>query len=81
MEATAERLLQAKEFARQAGVTTRTLHLYDRLGLLEPAARTDSGYRLYGEEQLERLEQILALRFVGFRLDHEACMEARRPGR
>jgi DNA-binding transcriptional MerR regulator len=70
MEATTERLLQAKEFARQTGVTVRTLHLYDRLGLLEPAARTESRYRLYGEEQLERLEQILALRFVGFRLEH-----------
>lgn len=69
MEATAERLLQAKDFAEQAGVTVRTLHVYDRLGLLEPAARTESGYRLYGESQLERLEQILALRFVGFRLE------------
>lgn len=69
MEATAERLLHAKEFARQTGVTVRTLHVYDRLGLLEPAARTESGYRLYGEQQLERLEQILALRFVGFRLE------------
>jgi DNA-binding transcriptional MerR regulator len=48
----------------------RTLHVYDRLGLLAPAKRTDSGYRLYGEAELERLEQILALRFVGFRLEH-----------
>lgn len=70
MEATAPKLRQAKEFAREAGVTVRTLHVYDRLGLLEPAARTDSGYRLYGETELERLEQILALRFVGFRLEH-----------
>lgn len=70
MQATAEKLLQAREFARQTGVTVRTLHLYDRLGLLEPAARTESGYRLYGEAQLERLEHILALRFVGFRLEH-----------
>jgi MerR family transcriptional regulator, thiopeptide resistance regulator len=70
MEATAERFCHAKEFARETGVTVRTLHLYDRLGLLEPAARTASGYRLYGEQQLERLEQILALRFVGFRLEH-----------
>jgi DNA-binding transcriptional MerR regulator len=70
MEATAERLLHAKEFARQTGVTVRTLHVYDRLGLLEPAARTESGYRLYGESQLERLEQIMALRFVGFSLEH-----------
>jgi DNA-binding transcriptional MerR regulator len=70
MQATAQRLKQAKQFAKEAGVTVRTLHVYDRLGLLQPAARTDSGYRLYGEAELERLEQILALRFVGFRLEH-----------
>jgi len=62
-------LLQAKEFAERAGVTVRTLHIYDREGLLVPASRTDANYRLYGEEQLERLEHILALRFVGFGLD------------
>jgi DNA-binding transcriptional MerR regulator len=70
MQATAPKLRQAKEFAKAAGVTVRTLHVYDRLGLLRPAMRTDSGYRLYGEAELERLEQILALRFVGFRLEH-----------
>jgi MerR family transcriptional regulator, thiopeptide resistance regulator len=70
MQAAAQRLRQAKQFAKEAGVTVRTLHLYDRLGLLSPAARTDSGYRLYGEAELERLEQILALRFIGFRLEH-----------
>lgn len=70
MQATAPSLKQAKQFAQEAGVTVRTLHVYDRLGLLRPAARTDSGYRLYGEAELERLEQILALRFVGFRLEH-----------
>ncbi len=70
MQATAKKLKQAKQFAKEAGVTVRTLHVYDRLGLLNPAARTDSGYRLYGEAELERLEQILALRFVGFRLEH-----------
>ena len=68
MEATAQPLLHAKAFAEQTGVTVRTLHVYDRLKLLEPAARTESGYRLYGEAQLERLEHILALRFVGFSL-------------
>lgn len=62
-------LLQAKEFAERAGVTVRTLHVYDREGLLTPTSRTESNYRLYGEEQLERLERILALRFVGFGLD------------
>ena len=58
----------AKEFASRAGVTVRTLHLYDRMGLLPPAERTEIGYRLYGERELERLEQIVALRFVGFSL-------------
>ena len=63
------RLYQAKEFAAKAGVSVRTLHFYDRVGLLTPAARTEAGYRLYGDAELERLEQILALRFVGFELD------------
>src|SRR6202035_4303475 len=45
---------RAKEFAEQAGVTVRTLHLYDQMGLLPPAERTESGYRLYGERELER---------------------------
>jgi len=62
-------MLQAKEFAERAGVTVRTLHIYDREGLLEPATRTEANYRLYGEEQFERLEQILALRFFGFGLE------------
>lgn len=69
MQATAQGLRQAKQFAKEAGVTVRTLHVYDELGLLPPAARTDAGYRLYGEAELERLEQILALRFVGFKLE------------
>src|SRR5579872_1129061 len=70
MQATVHKLRHAKEFAKAAGVTVRTLHVYDRMGLLPPARRTDSGYRLYGEAELERLEQILALRFVGFSLEH-----------
>jgi DNA-binding transcriptional MerR regulator len=62
-------LRRIKAFANDAGVSVRTLHLYDRLGLLEPAAVTESGYRLYGDAEFERLEHILALRFVGFSLD------------
>ncbi len=69
MESGEPRLYQTKEFAAKAGVTVRTLHFYDRLGLLKPAARSESGYRLYGEPELERLEQILALRFVGLELE------------
>jgi DNA-binding transcriptional MerR regulator len=69
MQITAANLRRSTEFARQAGVTVRTLHVYDRLDLLKPAAVTESGYRLYGEAELARLEQILALRFVGFTLE------------
>ena len=53
-----------QEFAEQAGVTVRALHHYDRLGLLRPR-RNGSGYRLYGPRELERLEQIVALKFIG----------------
>ncbi len=69
MEAMERKLYRAKEFAERAGVSVRTLHFYDACGLLEPAARTQAGYRLYGQAELERLEQVLALRFVGFELD------------
>lgn len=46
----------------------RTLHHYDRLGLLRPSGRTPAGYRLYQESDLARLEQIVALKFIGFSL-------------
>jgi DNA-binding transcriptional MerR regulator len=51
-----------------AGVTVRTLHHYDRLGLLKPVARSESGYRLYRIADLERLEQIVVLKFLGLPL-------------
>lgn len=59
---------QAHEFAKRAGVTVRALHHYDRLGLLKPSGRTDAGYRLYTDRDLVRLEQIVALKFIGFPL-------------
>ena len=60
-------MYRAQQFADLAGVTVRTLHHYDRLGLLK-ARRTEAGYRLYRESDLERLEQIVALKFVGLPL-------------
>ena len=48
-----------KRLAKLAGVSVRTLHLYDQNGLLKPESRTSAGYRLYGEEELLRLQQIL----------------------
>lgn len=53
-----------QEFAELAGVTVRALHHYDRLGLLRPG-RTESGYRVYVERDLETVEQIVALKFLG----------------
>lgn len=60
-------LYQVQEFAELAGITVRALHHYDRLGLLRPR-RTDAGYRLYSLRDLERLEQIVALKFLGLPL-------------
>jgi cob(I)alamin adenosyltransferase len=54
--------------AEAAGVTVRTLHHYDELGLLRPAGRTEAGYRLYDAAGVERLYRILALRGLGFSL-------------
>jgi DNA-binding transcriptional MerR regulator len=61
-------LYRAREFAERAGVTVRTLHHYDRLGLLKPSGRTTAGYRLYGETDLARLQQIVTLKFIGLSL-------------
>jgi DNA-binding transcriptional MerR regulator len=55
------------EFADLAGVTVRALHHYDRLAVLRPK-RAESGYRLYSLRDLERLEQIVALKFLGLPL-------------
>jgi MerR family transcriptional regulator, thiopeptide resistance regulator len=58
---------RVRAFAELAGVTVRALHHYDQLKLLRPA-RTASGYRMYALRDLERLEQIVALRFLGLPL-------------
>jgi DNA-binding transcriptional MerR regulator len=46
-----------RQLARLAGVSVRTLHVYDKMGLLKPSVRTDAGYRHYGEKELLRLQQ------------------------
>ena len=63
-----DELLQAREFAARAGVTVRTLHHYDRLGLLRPSRYTAAGYRLYSERDMARLQQIATLKFIGLPL-------------
>jgi DNA-binding transcriptional MerR regulator len=64
----AGRWYQATEFARITGVTVRTLHHYDRVGLLRPA-RTSAGYRHYSAQDFVRLQQIVTLKFIGFSLN------------
>ncbi len=57
-----------KAVADVAGVSVRTLHHYDRIGLLRPAATSPAGYRLYSDADLERLQQVLFFRELGFSL-------------
>ena len=68
MNQASEKLYHAKEFAKLTGVTVRALHHYDRLGLLKPSGRTQAGYRLYGKQDLIRLQQIATLKFIGLPL-------------
>lgn len=60
--------MKVKEVAELAGISVRTLHHYDEIGLLSPAATTDAGYRIYSEQDLETLQQILFFRELGFPL-------------
>jgi DNA-binding transcriptional MerR regulator len=55
--------------ARMAGITVRTLHHYDEIGLLSPNDRSEAGYRRYDDADLERLQRILFFRELGFALD------------
>src|SRR5262245_54137147 len=65
---TIKRWHKASEFARLTGITVRTLHHYDRLGLLKPSGHTAAGHRLYGERDFARLQQVVTLKFLGFPL-------------
>src|SRR5438067_4989065 len=71
------RYYRTGQFARRASVTLRTLRYYDRVGLLRPRQHTESGYRLYTDEDLVQLQQILGLKFLGFSLQEiQACLQA-----
>lgn len=60
------------EVARLAGVTVRTLHHWESVGVLVPSGRTAAGYRVYDEADLARLTRVLVLRELGFPLDEVA---------
>ncbi len=64
------------ELAKKTGLTVRTLHHYDDLGLLCPTQHTESGHRLYTASDLARLQSILSLRQLGFSLDEiSGCLD------
>lgn len=64
-----EQSYRISEFAQMAGVTVRTLHYYDRIGLLTPSRTEENGYRRYSRGDLLRLQQIVTLKWMGFTLD------------
>jgi DNA-binding transcriptional MerR regulator len=68
------------ELAQRAGVTVRTLHHYDELGLLTPSERTRGGHRLYATADVERLYRLLALRSVGLPLEEIGPLLEREDG-
>lgn len=57
------------ELSRLTGITIRTLHHYDEIGLLSPSSHTASGHRLYSEADIIKLQQIMSLKQLGFALD------------
>jgi DNA-binding transcriptional MerR regulator len=68
--------LRIGELATATGLTVRTLRHYDQIGLLRPKTRTDGGYRLYGEAEVRRLQQIRSLQSLGFSLEQIGSMLA-----
>ena len=60
--------MNISEVARLTGVSIRTLHHYDKMGLLSPARNPENGYRIYSESDLDRLQQILFFKTCGFPL-------------
>jgi MerR family transcriptional regulator, thiopeptide resistance regulator len=71
-------MFTVRQLARIAGITPRTLHYYDEIGLLKPSSVGDNGYRYYGEESVLRLQQILFYRELGMPLDEISQVMGRR---
>src|SRR5512147_2760804 len=71
-------MFTVKQLSKLAGVTPRTLHHYDEIGLLKPSRVGDNGYRYYGEESLLQLQQILFYRELGIPLEEIKKIMGRR---
>lgn len=68
MDKQEDKLLRVGELAKAVGKTVRAMHLYEELGLLEPAARSEGGFRLYGPDAIDRIHWIVKLQAIGFTL-------------
>lgn len=68
-EITIKRNWKVGELAKQTGLTVRTLHHYDQIGLFSASEVTDAGHRIYTEKDLGKLQQILSLKHLGFSLE------------
>jgi DNA-binding transcriptional MerR regulator len=78
-ETTEETTWKVGDLAERTGLSVRTLHHYDEIGLLSPLRRTESGHRLYSAEDVLRLQRIRSLRALGFGLEEiRECLE--KPG-
>ena len=71
-------MFTVKQLSKMAGITPRTLHYYDEIGLLTPSRVGDNGYRYYGEESLLRLQQILLYRQLDMPLEEIKQIMGRR---
>ena len=63
-----DKLMRVGELAAAVNKTVRAMHLYEELGLLEPRARSEGGFRLYGPEAIDRIHWIVKLQAIGFTL-------------
>jgi MerR family transcriptional regulator, thiopeptide resistance regulator len=71
--------LKVGELAKRTGLTIRTLHHYDEIGLLKPSLHSESGHRLYAAGDVVRLQQVVSLRQLGFSLEEiRGCLD--KPG-
>src|ERR1041384_4276465 len=68
METPNPKLMRVGGLAQAGGKTVRAMHLYEELGLLEPRARSEGGFRLYGPEAVDRIHWIVKLQAIGFTL-------------
>lgn len=74
-----ERPFRIGELAEKTGLTIRTIRYYEEIDLLHPAKRSEAGYRLYGRNELERLQKIRSLKYLGLQLGEiKDCLKDRR---